>query len=251
MNQSNKTLNNNITKLVNQPYKYGFSTTIEKDIIEKGLNEKVIRLLSQKKNEPKFLLEFRLKAYKKWKELKCPEWAQLKFSEIDYQDIVYYSAPKIKKKLNSLDEVDPQLLETFDKLGISLTEQKRLTNVAVDAVFDSVSIATTFKQELAEYGVIFSSILRLHFHEKIYSKFHRFLIRFWEAFGSLGLRFGSQYGSHNPPKSTQNRRPCPCLSCVPLGIRFSSKNCSKVNKAEERRRHFRLGINTIYTLSAC
>ena len=102
MNQSNKTLNNNITKLVNQPYKYGFSTTIEKDIIEKGLNEKVIRLLSKKKDEPRFLLDFRLKAYKKWKQMKCPEWAQLKFSEIDYQDIVYYSAPKIKKKLNYL-----------------------------------------------------------------------------------------------------------------------------------------------------
>jgi Fe-S cluster assembly protein SufB len=158
MNQSNKTLNNKITKLVNQPYKYGFSTIIEKDIIEKGLNEKVIRLLSKKKNEPKFLLEFRLKAYKKWNEMRCPEWAQLKFSEIDYQDVIYYSAPKIKKKLNSLDEVDPELLETFNKLGISLTEQKRLTNVAVDAVFDSVSIATTFKKELAEYGVIFSSI---------------------------------------------------------------------------------------------
>ena len=158
MNQSNKTLNNNITKLVNQPYKYGFSTAIEKDIIEKGLNEKVIRLLSKKKDEPNFLLEFRLKAYKKWKQMKCPEWAQLKFSEIDYQDIVYYSAPKIKKKLNSLDEVDPELLDTFNKLGISLTEQKRLTNVAVDVVFDSVSIATTFKEELAEYGVIFSSI---------------------------------------------------------------------------------------------
>jgi Fe-S cluster assembly protein SufB len=158
MNQSNKTLNNKITKLVNQPYKYGFSTRIEKDIIEKGLNEKVIRLLSKKKNEPKFLLEFRLKAYKKWKEMDCPEWAQLKFSEIDYQDVIYYSAPKIKKKLNSLDEVDPELLETFNKLGISLTEQKRLTNVAVDAVFDSVSIATTFKKELAQYGVIFSSI---------------------------------------------------------------------------------------------
>jgi Fe-S cluster assembly protein SufB len=158
MNQSNKTLNNKITKLVNQPYKYGFSTTIEKDIIEKGLNEKVIRLLSKKKNEPKFLLEFRLKAYKKWNEMSCPQWPQLKFSEIDYQDVIYYSAPKIKKKLNSLDEVDPELLETFNKLGISLTEQKRLTNVAVDAVFDSVSIATTFKKELAEYGVIFSSI---------------------------------------------------------------------------------------------
>ena len=158
INQSNKTLNTNITKLVNQPYKYGFSTTIEKDIIEKGLNEKVIRLISQKKKETKFLLDFRLKAYKKWKQMKSPEWAQLKFSEINYQDIIYYSAPKHKKKLNSLDEVDPELLETFEKLGISLTEQKRLTNVAVDAVFDSVSIVTTFKEELAEQGVIFSSI---------------------------------------------------------------------------------------------
>jgi len=158
MNQSNKILDNNITKLVNQPYKYGFSTTIEKDIIEKGLNEKVIHLLSKKKNEPKFLLQFRLKAYKKWKEMRSPEWAQLKFPEINYQDIVYYSAPKFKKKLNSLDEVDPELLKTFDKLGISLNEQKRLSNVAVDVVFDSVSIATTFKEELALSGVIFSSI---------------------------------------------------------------------------------------------
>ena len=158
INQSNKTLNTNITKLVNQPYKYGFSTTIEKDIIEKGLNENVIRLISQKKQEPNFLLEFRLKAYKKWIQMNCPEWAQLKFSEIDYQDIIYYSAPKIKKKLNSLDEVDPELLETFEKLGISLSEQKRLTNVAVDAVFDSVSIGTTFKEELAEQGIIFCSM---------------------------------------------------------------------------------------------
>ncbi len=158
INQSNKTLNTNITKLVNQPYKYGFSTTIEKDIIEKGLNEDVVRLISQKKQEPEFLLKFRLKAYKKWTQMSCPEWAQLKFSEIDYQDIIYYSAPKLKKKLNSLDEVDPELLATFEKLGISLTEQKRLTNVAVDAVFDSVSIATTFKEELAEQGVIFSSM---------------------------------------------------------------------------------------------
>ena len=158
INQSNKTLNTNITKLVNQPYKYGFSTTVETEIIEKGLNENVIRLISQKKNEPEFLLNFRLKAYKKWKKMKCPEWAQLKFSEIDYQDIIYYSAPKLKKKINSLDEVDPELLETFEKLGISLSEQKRLTNVAVDAVFDSVSIGTTFKEELAEQGIIFCSM---------------------------------------------------------------------------------------------
>ena len=158
INQSNKTLNTNITKLVNQPYKYGFSTTIEKDIIEKGLNEKVISLISQKKNEPRFLLEFRLKAYKKWKQMLCPEWAQLKLSEIDYQDIIYYSAPKSKKQLSSLDDVDPKLLETFEKLGISLNEQKRLANVAVDVVFDSVSLGTTFKQELAEQGIIFCSI---------------------------------------------------------------------------------------------
>ena len=158
INQSNKTLNTNITKLVNQPYKYGFSTTIEKDIIEKGLNEQVISLISQKKNEPLFLLNFRLKAYKKWKQMQCPEWAQLKLSEIDYQDIIYYSAPKSKKQLNSLDDVDPKLLETFEKLGISLNEQKRLANVAVDVVFDSVSLGTTFKQELAEQGIIFCSI---------------------------------------------------------------------------------------------
>ena len=159
INESNEKLNNNnITKLVNQPYKYGFSTKIEKDIIEKGLNENVIKLISKKKKESKFLLEFRLKAYKKWKQMNSPECAQLKFSEINYQNIIYYSAPKFKKKLNSLDNVDPELLKTFEKLGISLTEQKRLTNVAVDAVFDSVSIVTTFKEELAKYGVIFCSI---------------------------------------------------------------------------------------------
>lgn len=171
-NQSNKSLNTDITKLVNQPYKYGFSTNIEKEIIEKGLNEEVIRFISQKKNEPQFLLDFRLKAYNKWKQMKCPDWAQLKFPEIDYQDIIYYSAPKLKKKLNNLDEVDPELLATFDKLGISLTEQKRLTNVAVDAVFDSVSIATTFQQELAEYNIIFCSISEaIQTHPKLIKKY--------------------------------------------------------------------------------
>ena len=158
VNQSNKVLNSNITKLVNQTYQYGFSTSIEKDIIEKGLNEKTIRLISKKKNEPKFLLEFRLKAYKKWQQIPQPTWAYLKFPEINYQDIVYYSAPKSQKKLKNLSEVDPELLKTFEKLGISLTEQKRLANVAVDAVFDSVSIATTFQKELSKYGVIFASI---------------------------------------------------------------------------------------------
>nr|YP_009308866.1 iron-sulfur cluster formation ABC transporter [Toxarium undulatum]AOS86609.1 iron-sulfur cluster formation ABC transporter [Toxarium undulatum] len=172
INQSNKVLNKNITKLINQPYKYGFSTTIENDIIENGLNKKIVQLISKKKNEPDFLLNFRLQAYKKWSIMNSPEWAQLKFSEINYQTIIYYSAPKLKKKLNNLNEVDPELLKTFEKLGISLTEQKRLTNVAVDAVFDSVSIATTFKKELAQYGIVFSSISEaIHEYPKLIKKY--------------------------------------------------------------------------------
>ena len=157
-NQSNKVINKNLTNLVNKSYQYGFSTNIEKDIIEKGLNEQTIRLISKKKDEPSFLLDFRLKAFKKWQLIKEPEWAYLKFPSINFQNIIYYSAPKSQKKLNNLNEVDPELLKTFEKLGISLNEQKRLANVAVDIVFDSISIATTFKEELAEYGVIFSSM---------------------------------------------------------------------------------------------
>ncbi len=157
VNQSNKVLNTNITKLVNKTYQYGFSTNIEKDIIEKGLSEQTVQLISKKKKEPKFLLEFRLKAYKKWKQMSEPEWAYLKFPQIDYQNIIYYSAPKSQKKLKDLNEVDPELLKTFEKLGISLNEQKRLSNVAIDAVFDSVSIATTFQEELSKCGVIFGS----------------------------------------------------------------------------------------------
>ena len=172
VNQSNKILNKNITKLVNKPYQYGFSTNIEKEIIEKGLNKQTIQLISQKKKESKFLLKFRLKAYKKWKEMKEPTWAYLKFPEINYQDIIYYSVPKSKKKLKSLDDVDPELLKTFEKLGISLTEQKRLSNVAVDAVFDSVSIATTFQEELKEFGIIFSSISEaIHNYPRLIEKY--------------------------------------------------------------------------------
>jgi Fe-S cluster assembly protein SufB len=158
INQSNKVINNSLTKLVNKSYQYGFSTNIEKDIIEKGLNEQTIKLISSKKKEPAFLLKFRLKAYKKWKTMNTPEWAQLKFPSIDYQNIVYYSAPKSQKKLKDLNEVDSELLKTFEKLGISLNEQKRLANVAIDIVFDSVSIGTTFQEELSKYSIIFTSI---------------------------------------------------------------------------------------------
>jgi Fe-S cluster assembly protein SufB len=148
----------NIKNLVNQPYKYGFSTTIETETIPAGLNEEVIKLISEKKKEPPFMLNFRLKAFKKWTQMNCPSWPHLSIPNLNYQNIVYYSAPKMKKVLDNLDQVDPELKRTFDKLGISLNEQKRLANVAVDIVFDSVSITTTFKDELAKSGVIFCSI---------------------------------------------------------------------------------------------
>ncbi len=152
------TQTNTVEEIVAQPYKYGFTTEIETEKIPKGLNEDVIRLISAKKNEPDFLLKFRLRAYEQWLKMKEPDWSGLTYSKVDYQDIVYYAAPKQDIKKKSLDEVDPKLLETFEKLGIPLSEQKRLTNVAVDAVFDSVSIATTYKEKLAEHGVIFCSI---------------------------------------------------------------------------------------------
>nr|QCI08999.1 iron-sulfur cluster assembly protein SufB [Inkyuleea mariana] len=148
----------NLNKLINQPYKYGFHTNIDSENFPKGLNIEIVNLISISKNEPKYLHNFRLKAYNKWKTMVEPKWSQLIYKTIDYNDIIYYSVPKYKKQLNSLDEVDPEILKTFDKLGISLNEQKKLSNVAVDAIFDSVSIATTFKKELAEVGVIFCSI---------------------------------------------------------------------------------------------
>jgi Fe-S cluster assembly protein SufB len=149
-----------VQTLVNQPYKYGFVTDIESDVIPRGLSEDVVRMISAKKLEPDWMLEFRLRAYRLWLTMETPEWAHVDYPAIDYQDIVYYSAPKVKEKKNSLDEVDPELLETFEKLGISLSEQKRLANVnvAVDAIFDSVSVATTFREKLAKDGVIFCSI---------------------------------------------------------------------------------------------
>ncbi len=154
MNTENIILN----KLINQPYKYGFNTEIEIDSLSSGLNEDIINQISLKKKEPNYLLKFRLKAFQKWKSMENPSWSSLVLPLIKYDKIKFYSAPKIKPQLNSLDELDPELKRTFEKLGISLNEQKRLTNVAVDAVFDSVSIVTTFKEDLAKYGVIFCSI---------------------------------------------------------------------------------------------
>ena len=146
-----------IEELANQEYKHGFVTDVESDTIPKGLNEDVIRLISAKKEEPEWLLDWRLKAYRLWTTMTEPHWPNVKYDPIDYQAISYYSAPKKKPQLGSMDEVDPEIRSTFEKLGIPLEEQKMLAGVAVDAVFDSVSVATTFSKKLAELGIIFSS----------------------------------------------------------------------------------------------
>lgn len=146
-----------LEELTSSEYKYGFETLIENESAPKGINEDIVKFISAKKNEPKWLLEWRLKAYRHWLTLEEPQWPNVKYPKIDFQDIIYYSAPKPKKELGSLDEVDPELLETFKKLGISLEEQKRLSGVAVDAVIDSVSVKTTFTKTLGELGIIFCS----------------------------------------------------------------------------------------------
>ncbi|MEJ7810155.1 MAG: Fe-S cluster assembly protein SufB [Gemmatimonadaceae bacterium] len=146
-----------IETLVNREYQYGFVTDVEADTVPRGLSEETVRLISAKKNEPPFMLEWRLRAYNRWLTMKEPHWPNVTYGPIDYQDIIYYSAPKSVKPLASLDEVDPELLRTYEKLGISLNEQKMLSGVAVDAIFDSVSVGTTMKGELAKLGIIFCS----------------------------------------------------------------------------------------------
>ncbi|HHU00909.1 Fe-S cluster assembly protein SufB [Xiashengella succiniciproducens] len=147
-----------LEEVTGREYQYGFHTDIEMDVLPKGLNEDVIREISRRKEEPEFMLEFRLSAYRNWLKMESPSWAHLKIDRIDFQDIIYYAAPKNAPKYNSLDEVDPELLATFEKLGIPLEEQKALSGVAVDAIIDSVSVKTTFRETLAEKGIIFCSI---------------------------------------------------------------------------------------------
>jgi Fe-S cluster assembly protein SufB len=153
-------------------YKYGFVTEIETESIPKGLTEETVRLISAKKKEPQFLLDFRLKAFRKWQEMTEPNWGNIKYPPIDFQDICYYSEPKKKQQLSSLDEVDPEILRTFEKLGVPIEEQKRLTNVAVDVVFDSVSIGTTFQNELKKAGVVLCSISEaIHLYPELIEKY--------------------------------------------------------------------------------
>ena len=161
-----------IQNLVNQPYKHGFRTEIEADTVAKGLNEDVIRTISAKKNEPEWLLEFRLKAFRHWQTMTEPVWPNVKYPKIDFQDIVYYSAPKSKATKKSMDEVDPELLRTFEKLGVPMNERAALAGVAVDVIFDSVSVATTHKEKLAEVGVIFCSFSEaVHDHPELVRKY--------------------------------------------------------------------------------
>jgi Fe-S cluster assembly protein SufB len=163
---------NILEEITRSEYKYGWVSNIESDSAPKGLNEDIIRFISAKKEEPEWLLEWRLKAFRHWQKMKEPKWPNVKYPEIDFQNIIYYAAPKQKVNLKNLDEVDPELLETFEKLGISLQEQKRLTGVAVDAVMDSISVATTFKEKLGELGVIFSSFSEaVHNHPELVKKY--------------------------------------------------------------------------------
>ncbi|MDX2190936.1 MAG: Fe-S cluster assembly protein SufB [Bacteroidota bacterium] len=164
--------NNILDEITSADYKYGFETLIEADSAPKGLSEDIVRFISAKKNEPQWMLEWRLKAYKHWLTLKQPDWQNVTFPTINFQDIIYYSAPKQKIAPKSLDEIDPELRATFEKLGISLNEQKRLTGVAVDAVIDSVSIATTFKDKLGDLGIIFCSLSEaIHEHPDLVKKY--------------------------------------------------------------------------------
>jgi Fe-S cluster assembly protein SufB len=161
-----------LQNLVNQPYKHGFVTEVESDVAPKGLSENTIRMISAKKNEPEWLLEFRLKAYQQWLTMEEPQWPNVKYPKIDFQAISYYSAPKPRKKLGSMDEVDPELLRTFEKLGVPMHERAALAGVAVDVIFDSVSVATTYKQKLAEVGIIFGSISEaVHTHPDLVKQY--------------------------------------------------------------------------------
>jgi len=175
--------NNIIPEVIENDYKFGFVTEIEMDYFPKGLSEDTVRQISAIKNEPEFMLEFRLRAYRKWLEMVHPDWAHVKVPPIDFQEIIYYAAPKRKPELKSLDEVDPELLETFKKLGIPLDEQKMLSGVAVDAVFDSVSVKTTMQETLAEHGVIFCSMSEaVQHHPDLVKKYLGSVVPFGDNF---------------------------------------------------------------------
>ena len=195
-----------IEDFTSQEYKYGFQTSIETDTIPKGLTEDTIRLISARKHEPAWMLEFRLKAFRHWQTMKEPKWANVRYAPIDYQDIIYYSAPKkAAAKLKSMDEVDPELRKTFEKLGISLMEQKKLAGVAVDAIFDSVSVATSYKEKLREAGVIFCSFSEaIQEHSELVKKYMGSVVPYTDNFfASLNAAVFSDGSFVFVPKNTR------------------------------------------------
>ena len=172
-----------VHELVSTDYKYGFYTDIEMETIPKGLNENIVRMISAKKNEPEWMLDHRLKAYRHWLTMKEPTWAHISYPKINYDNIIYYAAPKKKKELSSLNEVDPEILKTYEKLGIPLVEQQMLSGIAVDAVFDSVSVATTFADELAKHGIIFCSISEaIQKHPELVKKYLSSVVQYTDNF---------------------------------------------------------------------
>jgi len=213
-----------IEQLANREYKYGFFTDVDADTIPKGLNEDVVRLISRKKGEPEWLLEWRLKAFRLWQTMKEPNWHNVKYEPINYQDIVYYSAPKKKPALNSLDEVDPEVKRTFDRLGIPLEEQKLLAGVAVDAVFDSVSVATTFRDKLKSYGVIFMSFSEaVREHPELVKKYLGSVVPYTDNFfASLNSAVFSDGSFVYIPKACAARWSCPRTSASTRRTRGSS-----------------------------
>ena len=205
-----KTLNQ-IDSYLDKPYKYGFVTDLESDRLAKGLNEDTIKFISQKKEEPAWMLNWRLQAFKKWQKMEEPSWANISFPKIDYQNIYYYAAPKgFENKPKSLDEVDPKLIETYNKLGIPLQEQEVLAGVAVDAVFDSVSVATTYKGELEKLGIIFCSISEaIQKHPELVKKY----------LGSVIPVGDHKFAALNSAVFTNMCHLCPCISLLKI-IRY-------------------------------
>ena len=247
-----------IEQLAEQEYKYGFVTDIEQDIAPKGLNEGIIRMISAKKNEPEWLLEWRLDAYKKWLKMEEPKWPNVKYPPIDFNEISYYAAPKVKEKPKSLDEIDPELRETYDKLGIPLEEQKMLAGVAVDAVFDSVSVITTFKEKLAEEGVIFCSISEaVKEHPELIQKYMGYVVpqkdNFYAALNSAvftdgsfvyipkGVRCPMELSTYFRINAENKLKLNPCAALVANAL----SGCRLINQLFSRQRRRYLGRNAI------
>ena len=219
--------------LAQQEYKYGFFTDIEADSVPPGLNEEVVRLISAKKNEPDFMLQWRLKAYRHWLTMKEPNWANIHYPPIDYQNTVYYSAPKSKQEgPKSLDEVDPELLETYRKLGIPLEEQQMLSGVAVDAVFDSVSVATTFKEKLADLGIIFCSFSEaVQDHPELVKKYLGTVVPYTDNFfASLNSAVFSDGSFCYVPKGVR------CPMELSTYFRINARQHGTIRKNPDRRR---------------